>query len=114
MKAKLYSGDTVYYTIDSTGELAIDGAYLLTFANKTYDKYYSDISSTKKNIHLSYNTLVKESTGGKKVKIVKCTYGDTVGYRITDLVYTDELITSVGETLTNGVLDKIINMLGDY
>lgn len=114
LKAKLYSGDTVYYTIDSTGELAIDGAYLLTFANKTYDKYYSDISSTKKNIHLSYNTLVKESTGGKKVKIVKCTYGDTVGYRITDLVYTGELITSVGETLTNGVLDKIIDMLGDY
>lgn len=39
--------------------------------------------------------------------------GDTVGYRITDLVYTGDLIVNVGETITS-VLDKFVNMLGDY
>ena len=40
-------------------------------------------------------------------------YGETVGYRITDLTYAGDLISNVGESITS-VLDKIINMLGDF
>ena len=40
-------------------------------------------------------------------------YGETIGYRITDLTYAGDLIANVGESITS-VLDKIINMLGDF
>ena len=45
--------------------------------------------------------------------VVKLGYGDTAGYRITDLVYPGDLIANIGECLTS-MLDKIKNMLGDF
>ena len=45
--------------------------------------------------------------------VSKVEYGDTAGFRTTDLVYAGELIGNIGETLTS-VLDKIKNMLGDF
>ena len=45
--------------------------------------------------------------------IAKKSYGEPVGYRICDLVYAGDLITTVGETLTS-VLDKIKNMLSCF
>lgn len=46
-------------------------------------------------------------------RAAKITYGQDIGYRITDLVYNGELISGIGETLTS-ILDKIKNMLGDF
>lgn len=43
----------------------------------------------------------------------KISYGQTVGYTETELVYNGELIGNVGETITS-ILDKIKNMLGNY
>lgn len=40
-------------------------------------------------------------------------YGETVGYRVTDLTYAGDLIANVGDSITS-VLDKIVNMLGDF
>jgi hypothetical protein len=40
-------------------------------------------------------------------------YGDDCGYRLTDLVYAGELVSSLGDTVTT-ILDKIKDMLGDY
>ena len=37
----------------------------------------------------------------------------TVGYRETDLIYPDDLIANVGESITS-VLDKIKNMLVEF
>lgn len=45
--------------------------------------------------------------------IKKFTYGDDIGYRLTDLVYTGDLISNVGDSLTS-ILDKIKTMLGDF
>ena len=45
--------------------------------------------------------------------VAKIVYGDDIGYRITDLVYTGDLISALGDTLTS-VLDKIKTMLGDF
>ena len=45
--------------------------------------------------------------------IIKTEYGDVVGYRTTDLTYPGDLIANVGESVTS-VLDKIVNMLGDF
>jgi len=46
-------------------------------------------------------------------RAVKVEFGEDAGYRITDLVYSGDLITSIGETLTS-MLDKIKNMLGEF
>ena len=46
--------------------------------------------------------------------VIKVTYGDVVGYRITNLTYAGDLIASVGNAITSAVLDKIKNQLGDF
>jgi hypothetical protein len=43
----------------------------------------------------------------------KVSYGQTAGYRQTDLVYAGDLIANVGESITS-VLDKIKNMLAEF
>ena len=43
----------------------------------------------------------------------KIEYGQTAGYRVTDLTYAGDLIANIGESLTS-VLDKIKNMLVEF
>lgn len=45
--------------------------------------------------------------------VAKIEFGDDLGYRITDLTYTGDLISSIGESLTS-ILDKIKTMLGNF
>ena len=45
--------------------------------------------------------------------LIKVEYGETVGYRITDLTYPGDLIANVGESITS-VLDKIKNIFNDF
>lgn len=70
------------------------------------------------------NTLFNESTEQNLAKIkfegndieyyiTKIEYGQTAGYRATELVYAGDLIAKVGESLTS-ILDKIKNMLGEF
>lgn len=59
------------------------------------------------------NTLAAIIPEEDQYTVVKFNYGDDVGYRVTDLVYAGDLISNVGESLTQ-VLDKIKNMLGDF
>lgn len=48
-----------------------------------------------------------------KYTVIKVEAGDVVGYRVTDLVYAGDLISNVGEPVTN-MLDRIKSMLGDF
>ena len=45
--------------------------------------------------------------------LIKVNYGDSLGYRDTDLVYAGDLIANINENIVS-VLDKIKNMLGNY
>ena len=45
--------------------------------------------------------------------VAKITYGETCGYRLTDITYAGNLISSIGETVTS-ILDKIVTMLGNF
>jgi hypothetical protein len=45
--------------------------------------------------------------------VAKVSYGETAGYRFTNLTYPGDLIGGIGEALTS-ILDKIKNMLGDF
>ena len=54
-----------------------------------------------------------EFEDGNTYIVTKIRYGDTAGYRKTDLTYAGDLIANVGESLTS-VLDKIKNMLVEF
>ena len=62
----------------------------------------------------SYEQSTRDEDNNKLVYgISKFTYGDDIGYRITELTYTEDLISSIGDSLTT-ILDKIKNMLGEF
>jgi hypothetical protein len=46
--------------------------------------------------------------------VIKASYGNTIGYRVTDLTYAGDLIAQVGNPITSAVLDKIKSMLGEF
>lgn len=52
-------------------------------------------------------------TKGKYYQIRSFTYGDCIGYRVTDLVYTSDLIIELGGAITS-ILEKIKNMLVNF
>ena len=58
-------------------------------------------------------TKIKLKENGDLYTVAKLEYGQTAGYRITDLVYPGDLISNIGESITS-ILDKIVNMLGDF
>mgnify|MGYP006911637011 FL=1 len=81
----------------------------------------TDISNIKFD-NLDSNKLLDDAPEPTKVRlvnngtiytIVSRTTNETVGYRICDLVYAGDLITSVGENVAS-VLDKIKNMLSCF
>jgi hypothetical protein len=81
---------------------------------------FSDLSSDELDMLVdtlsSSNTpayIKADSIDNKLYHIAKIEYGQTVGYRKTDLTYPGDLIANVGETVTS-ILDKIKNMLGDF
>jgi hypothetical protein len=45
--------------------------------------------------------------------VSKVEYGQTAGYRLTDLTYAGDLISGIGESVTS-ILDKIVSMLGNF
>lgn len=51
--------------------------------------------------------------GNVLVSVAKIEYGQTCGYRYTDITYVGDLILNVGEPITS-MLDKLITMLGNW
>ena len=50
---------------------------------------------------------------GQQFYVAKIEYGQTAGYRLTDLTYPGDLIANVGESVVS-VLDKIKNILSEF
>ena len=118
-----------YYILDEAGqlnpvkEMDLSAEYLESFTNNfqfvnpqwVYVQY-EDFPSTYP-IELQ-SEIIEQITEGVKYYyapyvLARIDYGETAGYRKTDLTYAGDLIAQVGETLTS-ILDKIKNMLGDY
>ena len=60
-------------------------------------------------------TEVKFSESAENIyTVARIDYGMTAGYRWTDITYAGDLIANAGEAFTAGVLDKIVQMLGDF
>jgi hypothetical protein len=74
---------------------------------------FDNLDSNKLLDDASEPTKVRLVNNGTIYTIISRTTNETVGYRICDLVYAGELITSVGENVAS-VLDKIKNMLSCF
>ena len=57
-------------------------------------------------------THIKE--GDNTYTVFKGEYGDTIGFRETDLTYAGDLIGKIGDSITKSCLDPIKNMLGNF
>ena len=84
------------------------------------NKYLSDIDDKYFNTTFSNNLLgktneyyFKQVGNNTEYDFVKISYGQTAGFRETELTYPGDLIAKAGETVVS-VLDKIKNMLGEY
>ena len=84
--------------------------------NENYESYLQHLDPLIDGIGAEKKVLpvwVKDGGSYKKVILTRLSYGDTAGYRQTDLTYAGDLIANVGESITS-VLDKIRNMLVEF
>lgn len=51
--------------------------------------------------------------GSTNISIAEITKGQAAGYRLTPLIYADDLVINLGETVT-GILDKLKNFFNDF
>lgn len=58
-------------------------------------------------------TIIDPETQIQYTILKRADYGQTIGFKATDLTYAGDLIVAVGETITS-MLDKIVTMLGDF
>ena len=75
--------------------------------------FYDNRIKINDEIKIEPTEVYFNQTSKKLYTISKVEYGQTIGYRMTDLVYAGDLISNIGESLTS-ILDKIKNMLGNF
>ena len=76
-----------------------------------FENLLGDFSNTTDVLPTLFNFAADEEL--PTYILAKIEYGQTIGYRITDLTYAGDLIANIGESITS-ILDKIKNMLGEY
>ena len=103
---KIYDTKTETYTDDTISIRDID--------NFIYDTRIVDLEFSANNIKDFTHVWVQAGNVKYIYTVAAVEYGTTCGYRLTDLIYPDDLIVSAGTSITNGVLDKLKQMLGEY
>ena len=104
--------DTMYFD-----NILINGDTSCEVDGKPEIKKLSDLGPTELDMLVDTLTgspnpsIVKME--GKEWYVAKIKFGQTAGYRETDLTYPGDLIANIGEAITS-VLDKIKNMLSDF
>lgn len=97
--------------------ILIDGDKECTVAGKPEIKKLSDLGPNELEMLVETLTdeqdLVPITMEGNDYYVTKVSYGQTAGYRETELTYPGDLIANIGETITS-ILDKIKNMLSDF
>lgn len=91
---------------------------LTTTGDETKIKYYKNEDGTSRWVvvgSVEEAALSDDFTSPEDsyYTIVKFEFGDDIGYRITDLTYAGDLVSSIGDTIIT-ILDKIKTMLGDF
>lgn len=105
--------------IVSVYQILSSSSYKEVETNKTLKEL--SLSSDNEKYFLKPDALTSSGTkycfsfsgSSKKYELIKVEFGDTVGYRRTDLTYAGDLISKPGDSVVS-VLDKIKNMLVEF
>lgn len=95
-------------TLDGSKTCSVNGNPLRTLASLTSDELEMLV-----NPMTGTTTPAVVTMDDMTFHVAKINYGDTAGYRFTELTYPGDLIGAVGEALTS-ILDKVKAMLGDF
>jgi hypothetical protein len=76
------------------------------------EAYLNKLNEFYPGMKNSYATF-KLKPDGELLSLAKVEYGQTAGYRLTDITYPGDLIANQGDSLTS-VLDKLVQMLGQF
>lgn len=102
--ALLDGGDTIYEVYNADGTFKEQGCL-----KKLSDTCFESLVDTLINLEESPRIKIEN----KLWCVARINYGQTAGYRLTDLIYPGDLIANVGESITS-VLDKIKAMLTEF
>ena len=92
-------------------QVMIDGYSLVT----VYDTRLESLDVEQHPDRISTHRNGKDDDGNDNYyTVMKAEYGSSVGYKVTELTYSGDLIAQVGSPVTTAVLDKIVSMLGDF
>lgn len=92
-------------------EVMTDGYSLVTVYDTRLESL--DVEQHPDRISIFYGG--KDNGGNDSYyTVMKAEYGSSVGYKVTELTYSGDLIAQVGSPVTTAVLDKIVSMLGDF
>ena len=94
---------------------SVDGGITYTTNTKMSlddDRFIYDTRTEFYDIQ-THPTHIKDDQG-ETYTVIKCSYGETIGFRETDLTYAGELIGNVGNSIVQSCLEPIKNMLGNY
>ena len=103
---KIYNTQTETYTNNTISIRDAD--------NFIYDTRIVDLEFSANNIKDFTHVWVQAGNVKYIYTVAAVEYGTTCGYRLTDLIYPQDLVASAGNAITNGVLDKLVQMLGEY
>lgn len=113
-----YRGNTPLYLIKEKDtdsniflNLIFDPDYMINgrkISEFDEEEYYS-----LNPINNSYQTPYVFMINDKEYVIIKIKYGETIGYKPTELVFAGDLIAAPGESVVT-ILEKIKNMLGNF
>lgn len=106
------TGEVDNMTIKGNQEYYLEDGTKIKLKNIPEGQYY-DRTETNNDDALKIYTTSSPSEDDVYYNVLQIKYGDTAGYRKTDLTFPGGLIANVGETVMS-VLDKIKNMFADF
>lgn len=104
------SGKIENLTIDGKQQVQIKSSNKMVSISTLGNGYYP-LTPLGEEIDTSESIIITD--GGMDYNIIKIEYGQSLGYRDTDLVYAGDLLGNINENIVS-ILDKIKNMLGNY
>lgn len=99
------------YQFDSCYKKTNNKQLKITKISELKDNQFLNLNSVEDELDRSNEVYFKK--GNNFYQVVRIEYGDTIGYKGTELIFPGELIANVGETVVS-VLDKIKNILGNF
>ena len=108
------SNESEYYIYINDSTTPTENIFLKNIP--IYDDRISKEFGEESNIIPTKVTTLEQFAAAPKSAwtVARIQYGDTCGYRETELTYPKDLISNINESITQSLLDKIVQMLGEY